>query len=223
MNIVNYYGKLKQLWDELENYDQPPTCKCGGCTCDLGSILDKKREEERVHTFFMGLDDTIYDIVHSNILVHDPLPNLNKVYSILILEKRVQTIACGKEDKGEVIAFAIRGRVDGKDKTMICSHCKCSGHDANSCFALIRYPEWWGDRLHIDKKNGGRGSGSRSSLQPGKDKTMICSHCKRSGHDANSCCALIGKNGGYGRGSQSMQPRPYLEAQPWEVHRMGMA
>jgi len=42
MNIVNYYRKLKQLWDELANYDQPPVSKCGGCTCDLRSILDKK-------------------------------------------------------------------------------------------------------------------------------------------------------------------------------------
>jgi len=38
------------------------------------------------------------------------------------------------------MACAIRGRVDGKEKTMICSYCKCSGHDANSCFALIGYP-----------------------------------------------------------------------------------
>jgi len=141
MSIVNYYGKLKQLWDELANYDQPPTCKCGGCTCDLGSILKKKREEEMVHTFLMGLDDTVYGAVRSNILAHDPLPNLNKVYSILIQEEQVQTMARGKEDRGEVTTFAVRGRVDGKDKTMICFHCKRSRHGANSCFALIGYPE----------------------------------------------------------------------------------
>jgi len=57
MSIVNYYGKLKQLWDALANYDQLPTCKCGGYTCDLGSILDKKQEEEMAHIFLMGLDD----------------------------------------------------------------------------------------------------------------------------------------------------------------------
>jgi len=51
MSIFNHYGKLKQLWDALTNYDQPPTCKWGGCTCDLRSILDKKLEEERVYTF----------------------------------------------------------------------------------------------------------------------------------------------------------------------------
>jgi len=192
MSIVNHYEKLKQLWDELVNYDHPPTCKCEGCICDLGSILDKKREDERVHTFLMGLDDTIYDTVRSNILAHDPLPNLNKVYSILIQEERVQTMARGKEDRGEVIAFIVRGRVDGKDKTMICSHCKRSEHDANSCFALIGYPEWWGDRPCIDRKNGVRGRGSRSSLEHRKEKTMICFHCKLSGHNANSCFVLIG-------------------------------
>jgi len=66
------------------------------------------------------------------------------------------------------MAFVVRGRVDGKDKTMICSHCKCSGHDTNSCFALIRYPKWWGDRQHTDGKNGGRGRGSQYSLQQTK-------------------------------------------------------
>jgi len=42
MSIANYYGKLKQLWNALANYDHPPTCKCRGCTCDVGSILDKE-------------------------------------------------------------------------------------------------------------------------------------------------------------------------------------
>ena len=36
ITIADYYGKLKQLWDELDNYEQPPTCKCGKCECELG-------------------------------------------------------------------------------------------------------------------------------------------------------------------------------------------
>jgi len=31
-------------------------------------------------------------------------------------------MAHGKEDRGEVMTFTIRGRVDGKDRTMIYSH-----------------------------------------------------------------------------------------------------
>jgi len=58
----------------------------------------------------MGLDDTMYDTVHSNILAHNPLSNLNKVYSILIQKERVHIMARGKEDKREVITFTVRGR-----------------------------------------------------------------------------------------------------------------
>ena len=82
--------------------------------------------------------------------------------------------------------------MDGKDKTIIWSHCKRIGHDVNSFFALIGYLEWWGYKPRTDSKNEGRGRRSQSSLQHGKDKTRICSNCKRSGHDANSCFALIG-------------------------------
>jgi len=54
---------------------------------------------------------------------------------------------------------------------MICSHYKRSGHDANSCFALIGYPEWRGDRPYTDGKNGGRGRGSQSSrTEKGADR-----------------------------------------------------
>jgi len=49
-------------------------------------------------------------------------------------------MACGKEDKGKVMTFVVRGRVNEKDKIMIFSHCKRSGHDTNSCFTLIGYP-----------------------------------------------------------------------------------
>jgi len=56
--IVDYYGKLKQIWDELDNFDQLPTCKCGKCECKLGAALEKKREEEKVHSFLVGLDET---------------------------------------------------------------------------------------------------------------------------------------------------------------------
>jgi len=68
---------------------------------DAHVILDRfltRNEKRRVHTFLMGLDDTIYDSIHSDILAHNPFLNLNKVYSILIQEKQVQTMTRGKED-----------------------------------------------------------------------------------------------------------------------------
>ena len=80
-------------------------CKCGKCTYNLGLILEKKQEEEKVHMFLVGLDENMYGTVRSNILAQDPLPNMNKVYSTLIQEERVKTIARGKEEREEIMAL----------------------------------------------------------------------------------------------------------------------
>ena len=42
LTIVTYYGKLKKLWEELANYDQVPTCKCGLYKCNLSSEFERK-------------------------------------------------------------------------------------------------------------------------------------------------------------------------------------
>ena len=35
MSIVNYYGKLKSLWDELVIYEPILACTCKGCECEI--------------------------------------------------------------------------------------------------------------------------------------------------------------------------------------------
>ncbi|XP_019179250.1 PREDICTED: uncharacterized protein LOC109174468 [Ipomoea nil] len=55
-SIANYFGRLKLLWDELNNLERVPVCTCGGCKCSLSIQLEKRKEEERVHQFLMGLD-----------------------------------------------------------------------------------------------------------------------------------------------------------------------
>ena len=166
---MDYYGRLKRLWDELGNFEQLPMCKCGKCTCNLGSILEKKREEEKVHLFLMGLDENMYGTVRSNILAQDLLPNMSKVYSILIQEERVKTITRGKEERGEIMALVTRTRSDGRDKSsVVCSHCKRTGHESDTCFALHGYPEWWGDRPRSDGKGAGRGRGQSSARGGGR-------------------------------------------------------
>lgn len=107
-SLVAYYGKLKSLWDELANYEQIPKCMCGGCKCDITSRLEKRRDEERVHQFLMGLEDVSYGTVCSSILAADPLPSMNKVYSTLIQEERMKTITRAREEKGEVMGLAVQ-------------------------------------------------------------------------------------------------------------------
>jgi hypothetical protein len=112
--MVAYYGKLKTLWDELANYQQIPRFTCGGCKCDIGSKMEKQREEEKVHQFLMGLDDALYGTVRSNLLATDPLPSLNRVYSTMVQEERVRTISRGKEEHGEVVGFSVQTHTRGR-------------------------------------------------------------------------------------------------------------
>lgn len=72
-----------------------------GCKCNIGAQFEKQREEEKVHQFLMGLDDMLYETVRSNLLGADPLHTLNRVYSILIEQERVNTISPAKEEQGE--------------------------------------------------------------------------------------------------------------------------
>ncbi|CAJ2632240.1 unnamed protein product [Trifolium pratense] len=174
MTILNYYGKLKMIWEELRNYEQYPSCKCSGCRCNIGAELDKKREEEKLHQFLMGLDDSTYGAVRTNILSTEPLPTLNKAYALVIQAERVRTITRTKEEKGEQVAFAVRvgkGRVESKDKDEECSNCSKTGHAADSCFELIGYPEWWGDRGRTSGRGAGRGrGGQRGAITGGRGR-----------------------------------------------------
>ncbi|XP_016465739.2 uncharacterized protein LOC107788574 [Nicotiana tabacum] len=66
LDIVTYFNKIKQLWDELASISE---CKC---TCGGGV---KAEEEQRVYQFLMGLND-VYVQVRSNI-IHDKAPSLH--------------------------------------------------------------------------------------------------------------------------------------------------
>ena len=149
--IVTYYGKLKMIWDELNNYDKMPVCNCVGCKCNLTIVLEKKREEERVHQFLMGLDEEGYGTVSSNILSTEPLPNLNRVYAMVVQQERMRTMTRTKEERGNLMSFAMKvggqnSRGEAKDRNVVCTNCKREGHDVDTCFQLIGYLEWWGNR-----------------------------------------------------------------------------
>ncbi|KAJ8616905.1 hypothetical protein MRB53_013091 [Persea americana] len=177
MSMVAYYGKLKTLWDELANYEQIPKCSCGGCKCGITSLLEKRREEEEVHQFLMGLDDVNYGTVCSNILAADPLPLMNRVYSTLVQEERMKNITRAKEERGEVMGLTVqagsrtKGRGETKDRSVVCSNCGKTGHDVGGCFQLIGYPDWWGERTRSEGRTSGRGKAQqRNGISAGRGR-----------------------------------------------------
>ncbi|CAH9127006.1 unnamed protein product [Cuscuta epithymum] len=53
--IMSYFGRLKKLWDDLNDFDVL-SCKCAGCKCDLTTKLRQRREADQVREFLIGLE-----------------------------------------------------------------------------------------------------------------------------------------------------------------------
>lgn len=51
------------------------------------SEIQKEQEEEKLHQFILGLDDSISSMVTFQILIMDPSPSVNQAYSTIILEE----------------------------------------------------------------------------------------------------------------------------------------
>ncbi|GKA62933.1 hypothetical protein Tco_0762452, partial [Tanacetum coccineum] len=179
-SIVSYYGRLKMLCDELANYDQIPTCIYSGCECDLTIKLQKKREEEKVHQFLVGLNVKAYGTLHLNVLSTEPLPPLNMVYAMTIQEERVQE-ATQVKDERDPVSFAVHANLgrrtttvfEAKDRIITCFECNRTGHTLESCFEIIGYPEWWGDRPKPTGRGAGKGrGGSKSYGNGGRGRNM---------------------------------------------------
>lgn len=61
--IESYFGKLNRIWDSMAIYRPLRVCKCGKCTCDLGTLQEKDREEDKVDQFLYGLDNAYFRTV----------------------------------------------------------------------------------------------------------------------------------------------------------------
>ncbi|KAK4388100.1 hypothetical protein Sango_2416600 [Sesamum angolense] len=67
------------LWDELESLVPVQTCTCGGCTCDYAKAVEDGVISNKLMKFAMGLNE-IYENILNQILVMDPLPDVNNAY-----------------------------------------------------------------------------------------------------------------------------------------------
>ena len=77
----------------------------------------------------MGLDEEVYDTVHSNILSTEPLLNLNRAYAMVAQQERMRTVTRTKEERGNPMGFAMKtggqnSRGEAKDRNVVCTNCK---------------------------------------------------------------------------------------------------
>ncbi|PNX98837.1 flavonol sulfotransferase-like protein, partial [Trifolium pratense] len=98
-SVTEFYSDLKILWEELEIYIPIPNCSCRTrCSCE------SMRSAQRNHTllyairFLTGLNEN-FNMVKSQILLMDPLPPMNKIFSMVLQHERQGNFAPSEESK----------------------------------------------------------------------------------------------------------------------------
>ena len=81
--MLDYFGKLSTLWEELQSYQPIHVCSCGAATA-----IAKKKEQEKIHQFVMGLDDARFGAICTTIIAMDPLPLLGEIYNKIVREEQ---------------------------------------------------------------------------------------------------------------------------------------
>ena len=155
--ITNHFTQLNVMWDEIENYRALPCCTCGSCTCSINEKLTQFQLQDLVMQFLMGLNES-YNQIRWQILLIDPLPSINKVYSLLVQDESQRAIGHSIGAYVESIALATKAsggssygggnasshvgkgiKNKGKERP-ICSHYGITSHVAKKCYKLRGYP-----------------------------------------------------------------------------------
>ncbi|KAL6311931.1 hypothetical protein AAG906_013204 [Vitis piasezkii] len=147
LDVNSYFTKLKILWDELREFQPVPVCHCGGLR-----VWTDYQHREYVLQFLMGLNDS-YAQIRGQILMMDPLPAINKVFSLVIQEERHRTVgySYSGSHNSDPMTFGSNSNAptgsSGGSKTrrdrITCSHCGFQGHTKDKCYKLVGYPPGW--------------------------------------------------------------------------------
>ncbi|KAL1224014.1 hypothetical protein V5N11_004548 [Cardamine amara subsp. amara] len=194
--VVEYYGRLCALREELRS-----CCPVPVSTCGASGKITKERDEEKIHQFVMGLDDSRFGSVCATVIGMDPLPSLGEAYLRIIREEHRITSSRSHEQRHKVVGFVARrdqcdvasseiaayvgcsegsgNRLDNlilqtSTRSTVCSHSGRSGHEKREYCQLIGFSDWYIERSekNQNRANGEtcRGRGGRSSSFPGSGR-----------------------------------------------------
>jgi hypothetical protein len=147
-SVTSYYTALKGLWDELNNYRPLPLCSCG-----TSRTIHEFQMQEYAYQFLMGLNES-YSPVRGQILLMDPLPSINKIFSMVVQEERQREITSTffapindtpaamvtRYNSSKPSTFQGQKTQYPRKERPMCTHCGLLGHTIEKCYKLHGYP-----------------------------------------------------------------------------------
>jgi hypothetical protein len=149
MSVGSYFTKLKGLWDERDALCTFPTCTCGSVK-EVAAYLDTQKTMK----FLIGLSDSYVGVL-SNTLLQDPLPTINKAYSLVLCHEKQSEVTTGKSlAQPEAAAFAVKNSSHETETEQRCSRCNRTNHNTKDCRAHLRctFCRWKGHTAEYCRK-----------------------------------------------------------------------
>ncbi|CAN1150025.1 hypothetical protein LINPERHAP2_LOCUS17333 [Linum perenne] len=137
--VTQYFTNLKVLWEEYLQYRPVPTCDCESTRAKKCSVIAKVmlyQEQDYVIRFIRGLNDA-FDVVRSQLLLMDPLPDINTVFKCAVQVERQMKGPVNRSVDSIALAASFQNR--GKDpysKGLFCRYCKKDNHSIEDCYRL---------------------------------------------------------------------------------------
>ncbi|KAG8366012.1 hypothetical protein BUALT_Bualt17G0031900 [Buddleja alternifolia] len=185
MTIGAYYTKLKGLWDERDALSCIPTCNCGA----VKEVL-LFQQNQKTMKFLMGLNE-IYAGARGQILLMDPVPSVNKAYSLILQDEKQRGVSKGGVSTIETSAFAARSSPRNFDRNSMpknphlkCELCDRIGHTSDTCRAHLKcdYCGWQGHTIYVCRKRQKANiSGNKSDHKERKYYSSKANHADSSG------------------------------------------
>ncbi|KHN41686.1 hypothetical protein glysoja_040841, partial [Glycine soja] len=140
-SVSDFYTALKILWEELDNYRPFVIYSCEA---------KKYHQRDFVIRFLKGLDER-FSVVRSQILLMDPLPMVNRVFSMVVQHECQLSVVPPSSDEPNSFVNASNGfgkgrGVSGSSSThknasnKRCSYCHRTGHTIDVCWGKHDYP-----------------------------------------------------------------------------------
>ncbi|GAU33433.1 hypothetical protein TSUD_380690 [Trifolium subterraneum] len=146
--VLDYFTEMKALWEELT----------------LIVLF------QLVIQFLTGLNDT-FSVVKTQVLLMDPLPSLNKVYSLVIQEESNHLPVAVTDDASSLINATQRNPFRGKGPSTsgkkYCTFCHRTNHDVEFCYAKHGFPNVQRGNASVNASTHDTGSSSNGDLLAG--------------------------------------------------------
>ncbi|XP_015932646.2 uncharacterized protein LOC107458946 [Arachis duranensis] len=160
LTVTAYFTKLKSIWEQLSGFRPVLDCVMCSETCKCGlAKMREYREESYTVRLLRGLNEQ-YSNVRSNIMLMNPLPDVNTAFSLLTQQERQFDIVDPSDYKVllqnaqiNYVDGAGRGREKeenrggrantrgrGKGSKMQCTYCGRMGHIVDNCYKKHSLP-----------------------------------------------------------------------------------